>query len=154
MFYVSSKNEEGLFGVTDTDDGIEEFYTRSDLFKIASNNGFEIDGLDFFDNLVCVVKNKKDTLRLFNQGKVHLAISTMTLKNDRFGLKFKSKPTSGEMSFVSNQVVNISRNGVNSFSFDLGHSKSYRSGLTLDDIMMVLERFDGWKLVDCNIGGF
>lgn len=152
MFYVSSIRKDGMIGVTDTEDSVEEFYAKDFVLDLAKK--VEIDGVDLGDNLVCVVRFKEDTIRLFKQGEVHLGISTMTLKNDRFGLKFKSKPSRGELSFVSNQVLNISREGVNSFSFDLGRSKSYRSGLTLDDILMVLERFNGWKLVDCNIGGY
>ena len=46
MFYVSSRNDKGLFGVTDTKDNIEEFYTKDDLLQIVSTSMFCIDGVD------------------------------------------------------------------------------------------------------------
>ena len=76
----------------------------------------------------------------------------MTINNSSFGLRFKSKPTGEELKFVNHQVLNVSRSGINSFSYDLGYSKSYRSGLTLDDILMVFEQLDNWILENCNLG--
>ena len=148
MYYISSIKDNN-FGVTDTKDGVEEFYTRAQIFQFSKN--LDIDGVDTATNLICVVKPVNETVRLFKQGKVHLAISTMTLNNSYFGLRFKSKPTGGEMSFVKHQVLNVSRSGVNSFSYDLGYSKSYRSDLTLDDILTVFEQFSGWTLESCSL---
>ena len=153
MFYVSSKNN-GLFGVIDTDDNVEEFYTKEKLLQIVSNLNLEIDGVDIEDDAVCIVKPIKETVRLFRQGKVHLAISTMSIENNRVGIRLRSKSTSGEMSFVDNKCINISRRGINDYSFDLGYSKSYRSGLTLDDILIVVEGFSNYNIVDSNIGGY
>lgn len=148
MFYISSIKDNN-FGVTDTEDGVEEFYTRTQILQFSKS--LDIDGVDTTDNLICIVKPVKETIRLFKQGKVHLAISTMTINNNSFGLRFKSKPTGGEMNFVKHQVLNVSRSGVNSFSYDLGYSKSYRSGLTLDDILTVFEQFSGWTLESCGL---
>ena len=148
MFYISSIKDNN-FGVTDTEDGVEEFYTRTQILQFSKS--LDIDGVDTADNLICIVKPVKETIRLFKQGKVHLAISTMTINNDSFGLRFKSKPTGGELRFVNHQVLNVSRSGVNSFSYDLGYSKSYRSGLTLDDILTVFEQFSGWTLESCGL---
>lgn len=148
MFYISSIKDNN-FGVTDTEDGVEEFYTRTQILQFSKS--IDIDGVDTADNLICIVKPVKETIRLFKQGKVHLAISTMTINNNSFGLRFKSKPTGGEMNFVKHQVLNVSRSGVNSFSYDLGYSKSYRSGLTLDDILTVFEQFSGWTLESCGL---
>lgn len=148
MFYISSIKDNN-FGVTDTEDGVEEFYTRTQILQFSKS--LDIDGVDTADNLICIVKPVKETIRLFKQGKVHLAISTMTINNSSFGLRFKSKPTSGELRFVNHQVLNVSRSGVNSFSYDLGYSKSYRSGLTLDDILTVFEQFSGWTLESCGL---
>lgn len=153
MFYVSRINHEldGIkYGITDTKDGVEEFYSKAQIFQFSKS--IDIDGVDIADNLICIVKPVKETIRLFKQGKVHLAISTMTINNDSFGLRFKSKPTGGEMNFVNHQVLNVSRSGVNSFSYDLGYSKSYRSGLTLDDILTVFEQFSDWILENCDLG--
>jgi hypothetical protein len=154
MLYVSSKNNNGLYGVTDTDDGVEEFLSKEQLLNIVKSEDLDIDGVDAYNNMLCPVKLQNETVRLFKSGKVHLAISTMTLENEAFGLRFKSKPTRGEMSFVHHDVINISRRGVNSFSFDKGSSKSYRSGLTLDDILTVIESYNNWILEDCKIGRF
>lgn len=148
MYYISSIKDNN-FGVTDTKDGVEEFYTRAQIFQFSKN--LDIDGVDTATNLICVVKPVNETVRLFKQGKVHLAISTMTLNNSYFGLRFKSKPTGGEMSFVKHQVLNVSRSGANSFNYDLGYSRSYRSGLTFDDILMVFEKFSGWILENCDL---
>ena len=69
MLYVSSRSKEDLFGVTDTDDNTEEFFTKADLLGLVSKYNFEIDGVDS-ENKICVVKKKTDTVRLFKQGKV------------------------------------------------------------------------------------
>lgn len=151
MFYVSSKKDE-LFGVVDTSDNSEEFYNKDSLLSIVRYNNIEIDGVDIDENYVCIVKPESETVRLFRQGKVHLALSTMTIQNTTFSISFKSKPTKGEMRFVSNRVLNVSRSGVNSFSFDLGYSKSYRSEVTLDDIMIVFEQFRGWTIDAAKVG--
>lgn len=149
MFYISSIKDNN-FGVTDTKDGVEEFYSKAQIFQFSKN--LDIDGVDTADNLICIVKPVNETVRLFKQGKVHLAISTMTINNDSFGLRFKSKPTGGELRFVNHQVLNVSRSGANSFNYDLGYSKSYRSGLTFDDILIVFEQFDNWVLETCILG--
>lgn len=44
MFYVSSQPEIHVFGVTDTDDGVEEFYSRDNLLQIARK--FKIEGVN------------------------------------------------------------------------------------------------------------
>ena len=154
MFYVSSRNDKGQFGVMDTSDGVEEFFTREKLLQIESQLKLDIDGVDIENNMVCVVKPEKETLRLFQQGKFHLAVSTMTLNNTTFGLSFESKPTGSEMRVVKHQCINISRRGVNHYNYNLGYSKSYRSGITLDGIMTVVEQFSEWKLKSCKIGNY
>lgn len=154
MFYVSSVKD-GFYGVTDTTDGVEDFHTKEELIHLVKNRNFEIDGVDVLDNAVCPVRPLLDTVRLFKEGKVHLAISTMSLSNDSIGLRFRSKPSKGEISFVSNAVFNISRRGVNCFSCDFGSSSSYRGGLTFDEIMTVLEQqFAHWRLSECKKGRF
>lgn len=46
MFYVSSiKND--LLGVTDTDDGVEEFYSKEELSKISLENRIGINGFTY-----------------------------------------------------------------------------------------------------------
>ena len=149
MFYISSIKDNN-FGVTDTEDGVEEFYTRTQILQFSKS--LDIDGVDTSSNIICVVKPVNETVRLFKQGKGHLAISTMTINNSSFGLRFKSKPTGGELRFVNHKVLNVSRSGANRFNYDLGYSRSYRSDLTFDDILMVFEQFDNWILETCILG--
>ena len=54
MFYISSKNA-SYFGVTDSDDGVTEYYTISDLKKFKSNG---IDILGLTNNFAYVVNYK------------------------------------------------------------------------------------------------
>lgn len=147
MYWVSSKKDD-LYGVTDTRDNVENFFTAKELFEIIAEDKVEIDGVDTEDMKICLVKLADDTVRLFKQGKVHLAVCTMTLSGRWFGLKFRSKPTGGEMSMVRNRIVNICRNGVNSYSIDMGTSKTYVGCISLDDVLMFLERFHGWCLTE------
>lgn len=44
MFYVSSKVN-SLYGITDTEDGVEEFYTLEDCRKLSISSNFNIIGL-------------------------------------------------------------------------------------------------------------
>lgn len=151
MFYISSRVN-NKFGITDSKDGLEEFYIKEDILKMVNNLGIEIDGVGC--NNICVVEQANKTLSNFRLGLMHKGLSTMTLSNQSFGLRFKSRPTNGEMSFVSSECINISRCDINEFSYDRGNSKTYRSGLTLDDILMVLERYSNWSLVECRIGRY
>lgn len=151
MFYVSSMKN-GKFGVTDTKDGVEEFYSKEELFSFCKMD-IDISGVDTRDFLICKVVLIEDTLDLFKQRYNHLAISTMGFHTN-IGFRFQSKPTRGEMCFVNNRVLNIYRQGVNRFTFDYGHSKSLQSNLTLDDIMMVLSNFSDWRLIECKAGRY
>lgn len=155
MFYISSKNGE-QYGVTDTDDNVEDLFTRDELFNLVEKLSIEIDGVDISSHAICIVKPVEETVRLFKQGKIHLAISTMSIENNWVSVKCKSKPTGGELKFVTNGCLNISRCGVNDYSFDLGNSKSYKSGLTLDDILVVIESLfiRGWNITDAKEGRY
>lgn len=44
MFYISSKKD-GLYGVTDTEDGVEDFYTLKELGEIVKTCKLDIKGL-------------------------------------------------------------------------------------------------------------
>lgn len=48
MFYISSQVGLQMFGVTDTSDGVEEFYTRAQLYEIV-NMGIKIKGVSSND---------------------------------------------------------------------------------------------------------
>lgn len=147
MYWVSSKKD-NLYGVTDTSDNVETYFTARELIEIAVEDSVEIDGVSVDEGKVCIVRLKNDTIRLFKQGKVHLAISTMSLQTDTIGLRFERRVNRCGSTFILKEVLNIARSGVNSYSFDKGNSKSYRGGLTLDDIMTVVEGYlSNWKLV-------
>lgn len=147
MYWVSSKKD-NLYGVTDTMDNVENFFTAKELFEIIAEDKVEIDGADTVDRKICLVKLVDDTIRLFRQGKIHLAVCTMSLSGCWFGLKFRSNPIPGELFMVKNRIVNISRQGVNSYSLDMGTSKTYANNITLDDVLMFLSRFEGWSLIE------
>lgn len=144
MFYVASFNRESRkFGVIDTNDGVEEFYTEEELLSIVDKNIAEIDGVDTREKHACIVKPTSETLKLFKQGNFHLALSTMSISNQRIEVMFQSKRTIGGMTQVLKHIINVARSGVNRYSFDKGYSKSFRCDLTLDDIMMVFENMQG-----------
>ena len=96
------------------------------------------------------------TIRLIKEGKIHLALNTMSVRNNCIGIRFKSKPTKGEMSFVHRETLNISRSGLNNYSYDKGSSKSYRSGDVLEDILSEIEWYlkSGWTIIDIKSGRF
>jgi hypothetical protein len=149
MLYVSSKNG-SKYGITDTDDGVEEFLTAQELFKIVNTEQIEIDGVDIYESQIGLVKPAKETLSLIRNGKLHLAVSTMTMQGIWFGIAFRSKPRGR---FVSNEVVNISRRSVNNYAIDKGNPKSYKGDLTLDDLLIYLEQYQGWSIEKCRMNG-
>ena len=152
MFYIKSLDN-GMYAVHDTSDGVTEEYTKGTLLRIAEN-GIDIDGVSVHEGLICVVVPAEETERQLQKGLVHLALSKMTLSNQSFGIRFKSRPTSGELKFASHEVINISRRGVNDFCMDRGNSKSYRSGLTLDDVLMNFPSSDSWSIESVKLGRY
>lgn len=153
MLYINSlKNN--LYGVIDTDDNTEEYFTKKKLLDIVRNQILVIDGVDVDNNAICIVKPINQTLKdLRNCIDYKHVLYTMSMNNS-IGLRFKSKPTTGEMSFVKNQVLNISRSGIDDYYYDLGYSKSYKSSLSLIEMTNILNNFKNWKLVECKIGRY
>ena len=149
MFYVSSKVKD-KYGITDTLDGVEEFYTKKDILDLVNKFHLEILGVDI-DSNICIVVPLNVTAKLFREGKIYQAISSMTIDNTRFGIVFRSKPN--KYNFVNNAVINISRRGVNSYNLDKGTSSSFMSGLTLDDVLIILDNFENWSIRNVKIGG-
>jgi hypothetical protein len=154
MLYVSSRKLDGRFGVTDTDDNVEDIVTKNELISLANKYELEIDGVDLYNNQVVIVKLPKDTLNAFKTGNFHLAISTMSLDGIAFGFKFRSKPTGGSMSFVRNEIVNIRRQDYCSYTIDNGTSKSMMSGVPLDSVLTYMEQFENWTITDYKVGRF
>ena len=46
MFYISSKNGD-MLGVTDTNDGVEEIYSKDELSKFVIKNRIKINGFTY-----------------------------------------------------------------------------------------------------------
>lgn len=150
MFYVSRAVDRTHFGVIDTEDGKEDIFSSAELMKISET--IDIDGVG--SEYICPVKPLKETVSILRHNDLHLALSTMSMNNERIGIRVKSKPTSGEICFVDHKVINICRRDVNDFCVDTGSSKSYQSGLTLDDVFRFFSAYKGWTIEAVNIGGF
>lgn len=65
MFYISSQPEIHVFGVTDTSDGVEEFYTRNDILEIAKN--IKIDGVHPSGSIKVVNATKEIAQKSFDK---------------------------------------------------------------------------------------
>lgn len=44
MFYISSKSSNGLLGITDSSDNVEEFYSVDEIAKLIKSNKLDIWG--------------------------------------------------------------------------------------------------------------
>ena len=80
MFYVSSVVDENTkIGVTDTEDGVEDFFTNKELTKIVKDDKINVYGASYFNyKVTCTVLKPNKTLnsselklRLENWKKVH-----------------------------------------------------------------------------------
>lgn len=149
MFYVSRRLDDTHFGVTDTEDGKEDIFTASELRKL--DDTYEINGVG--NEGICPVRTPNEVLSILRSNDLHLAISVMPFYEE-FGIKIKSKPTGGEMTFVHHQCVNLRRTDVNSFCLDNGTSKSSRSGLTIDDVLIYFSQYQGWTIESVQRGRY
>lgn len=86
MFYISSVSDK-LYGVTDTTDGVEEFYTRDQIYALIFKYKFKIEG-------VC-----RDNISVVNMSPKQAAIANIieplesAIKKVSF-LSFPNEPTS------------------------------------------------------------
>lgn len=149
MFYVSRRLDDTHFGVTDTEDGKEDIFTASELRKL--DDTYEINGVG--NEGICLVRTPNEVLSILRSNDLHLAISVMPFYEE-FGIKIKSKPTGGEMTFVHHQCVNLWRTDVNSFRLDNGTSKSSRSCLTIDDVLIYFSQYQGWTIESVQRGRY
>lgn len=149
MFYVSRRLDDTHFGVIDTEDGKEDIFTASELRKL--DDTYEINGVG--NEGICPVRTPNEVLSILRSNDLHLAISVMPFYEE-FGIKIKSKPTGGEMTFVHHQCVNLWRTDVNSFRLDNGTSKSSRSGLTIDDVLIYFSQYQGWTIESVQRGRY
>ena len=136
MFYVQAYVE-GYFSVLDTSDNISELHSREDLFNIVKKYNIKINGVDS-EGYVCIVEPSPKVVENFKQGYWHLALSKMPLWT-KFTIYTEKKVRRGDSIFVKKYEYNITKQGVNNFCFDEGWVKSYRSGITLDSLLMWFE---------------
>lgn len=126
MFYIDSKKSDGTYGVIDTKDNIKEFYTEKQL------RSFGVDIFGLYDDCIFVSGTPNLISYLCRNGRYKDMIKRMPLYYT-FTIRFKSRPTKGEMSFVSNYVIEIRRSDENTYSlFD--ENRRYR---TLDEVSLV-----------------
>lgn len=149
MFYVSRRLDDTHFGIIDTEDGKEDIFTASELRKL--DDTYEINGVG--NEGICPVRTPNEVLSILRSNDLHLAISVMPFYEE-FGIKIKSKPTGGEMTFVHHKCVNLRRIDVNSFRLDNGTSKSSRSGLTIDDVLIYFSQYQGWTIESVQRGRY
>lgn len=149
MFYISKRIDSNHFCVIDTSDNVEEAYTSEQLKEISKT--IDINGVG--DEGICPVKSPKEIVSILRSNNLHLAVSTMPFYED-FGMRLKSKPTRGEMNFVSNMRINIYRKDVNTFSLDLGTSKSYIGDMTLDEVLTYFSQYQGWSIIEVKRGRY
>lgn len=149
MFYVSKRIDSNHFCVVDTSDNVEETYSADELKEIAKT--IDINGVG--NEGICPVKTPKEIVSLLMHNDLHLAVSTMPFYID-FGIRLKSKPTGGEMTFVHNRCVNFCRKDVNNFILDSGSSKSTQLDVTLDDVLVYFSQYQGWTITEAKRGRY
>lgn len=148
MYWVSCRKKNGMFGVTDTLDNVETYFTAEQLLYMVKNGECVIDGVLPKENCVCVVKLKKDTVNLLKHKDVHVALSTMSTS----GVPFLLKLVVGLDSKKYRTELIISRYGVNSYTYK-SYNKPVKSGLTIDDMLMQFDMIAslGWRVEDCEV---
>lgn len=148
MYWVSCRKKNGMFGVTDTLDNVETYFTAEELLYMVKNGECVIDGVLPKENSVCVVKLKKDTVNLLKHKDVHAALSTMSTS----GVSFLLKIVVGLNSKEQKTEITIARYGVNSYMYK-SHNKPAVSGLTIDDMLMQFNMLASvnWRVEDCEV---
>ena len=64
MFYISQLKSGGYIGVTDTNDGVEEFYLLDDLAKLVKENNIKIEGFIYTGSFWKTRVKTEDMIRL------------------------------------------------------------------------------------------
>jgi hypothetical protein len=154
--YIQSKQKVGnqiKYIMADTDrPNFKKIGTKQEILNAERKYHFNIDGVDLKSNDICVVVPIKDTIDMIKYGDRKQALATMSTNMETISLRFKSKPTGGEMTFVSNIGINIERSGINNFCIDFGTSSTTRSHLSLDEAFLILDEYRNWRLVDIRKG--
>lgn len=148
MYWVSCRKKNGMFGVTDTLDNVETYFTAEELLYMVKNGECVIDGVLPKENCVCVVKLARDTVNLFKRNDIHAALSTMSTS----GVQFVLKLAVGRGAQDYRIEVTIGRYGVNSYSYK-SYDKPVNLNLSIDDMIMQFDMLAsmGWKVEDCRV---
>lgn len=146
MYWVSCRRKDGTFGVTDTMDNVETYFTADELLYMVKNGECKIDGVLPKENCVCVVKLAEDTVNLFKRGEVHAALSTMTT----LGRPFVLILSLDKGSTAYRTEVHVDRYAVNSYSYE-AQGKAVDIALSIDDMLMRFDMLEkaGWDIRDC-----
>jgi hypothetical protein len=154
--YIQSKQKVGnqtKYIMADTDrPNFKKMGTKQEILNAERKYHFGIDGVDLDANDICVVVPIRDTIDMLRYGDRKQALATMTMSAETISLRFKSKPTSGELAFVSNVGINIERYGINNFWIDFGVASTTRSHLSLDEAFLILDEYRNWRPVDIRKG--
>lgn len=148
MYWVSCRRKDGTFGVTDTMDNVETYFTADELLHMVRNGECVIDGVLPKENCVCVVKLAKDTVNLLKRKDIHAALSTMSTS----GVQFVLKLAVGRGAQDYRTEVTIGRYGVNSYRYK-SYDKPVNLNLSIDDMIMQFDMLAsvGWKVEDCRV---
>lgn len=141
MFYISSKNGDKL-GVTDTNDNVEEFYTKAQLANFFRNNnirinGFTYTGSDFKIEVKSISLIKLEQLEdgdvFYLDGKIAIKIEELgernfsiycngkcmkllrrDLANNKYKINLKSIPESEKIAIIK-EYINYNPTGILSY---------------------------------------
>lgn len=142
MFYISSECKSGLIGVTDTSDGVEEFYKSCDLIDLIRFQRIKIYGASVYDNKLertvleidKVISAKELGYRLDNWKKVHNPWTGIPVENylaeaqigTAINVAYHTKSSDGRLIKGTSR---IEKQGYDSWSFyDEGSVLSGRTG--------------------------
>lgn len=102
MFYISSRLENGLVGITDTKDNVEEFYTVAQVKSIVKDMGIAVNGA-----------------RINSQGRIRLQIFDIeAYKIEQMGIVDKAKYNMNFGSATERFMFDSYRGGGTSFNCD------------------------------------
>lgn len=110
MFYISSKKGD-KYGVTDSRDGVEEFYTKLELKAL----NIPILGM-YPHNKFIVVIPPNDVKDYIVRRDIKYAINNLPL-GYKFIFNFNGCPTKGDTNFISDYTVEIKRLNEEDYGF-------------------------------------
>ena len=153
MFYLSSQKYKGsveVWGITDTDDGVEEFYTKGMVEKFFKENGIRIHGLTYtgsrfiyrLTNPVIMELeslNKGETFLMRTDNDVRLVMYIGRSMSDDFQVFFGSDTHTITRKLLLNGKVSISKDSVDEEK-SINLRKSYKKNFPMSQLTLFLER--------------